>query len=46
MRVAVVSDIHANQNALDAVIAGLRTTKPDLVVHGDDLRVAERGLQT
>jgi putative phosphoesterase len=37
MRVAVVSDIHANLTALDAVIADLRTTSPDLVVHGGDL---------
>ncbi len=37
MRVAVVSDIHANLTALDAVITDLRTTRPDLVVHGGDL---------
>jgi putative phosphoesterase len=37
MRVAVLSDIHANLTALDAVIADLRTTMPDLVVHGGDL---------
>jgi putative phosphoesterase len=37
MRVAVLSDIHANLTALDAVIADLRTTAPDLVVHGGDL---------
>jgi putative phosphoesterase len=37
MRVAVVSDIHANLTALDAVIADLRTTRPDLVVQGGDL---------
>jgi putative phosphoesterase len=37
MRVAVVSDIHANLTALEAVIADLRVTRPDLVVHGGDL---------
>ncbi len=39
MRVAVVSDIHANLTALGAVIADLRTTAPDLVIHGGDLVV-------
>jgi len=37
MRIAVVSDVHANLTALEAVIADLRTTRPDLVVHGGDL---------
>jgi putative phosphoesterase len=37
MRIAVVSDIHANLTALDAVIADLRNTGADLVVHGGDL---------
>ena len=37
MRIAVVSDIHANLSALEAVIADLRTTTPDLIVHGGDL---------
>jgi putative phosphoesterase len=37
MRIAVVSDIHANLTALEAVIADLRLMKPDLVVHGGDL---------
>ena len=39
MRIAVLSDIHANLTALDAVIADLRTTAPDLVLHGGDLVV-------
>ncbi len=39
MRIAVVSDIHANLTALDAVIADLRTTAPDLIVQGGDLVV-------
>jgi putative phosphoesterase len=37
MRVAVVSDIHANLTALEAVIADLKQVSPDLVVHGGDL---------
>lgn len=37
MRLAVVSDVHGNLTALDAVIADLRATSPDLVVHGGDL---------
>jgi putative phosphoesterase len=37
MRIAVVSDIHANLTALDAVIADLKAVGPDLVVHGGDL---------
>ena len=37
MRVAVVSDIHANLTALDAVIGDIRTATPDLIVHGGDL---------
>jgi putative phosphoesterase len=37
MRVAVVSDIHGNLAALEAVIADLRTQAPDLVLQGGDL---------
>lgn len=37
MRIAVVSDIHANLTALEAVVADLRTVGADLVVHGGDL---------
>ena len=37
MRIAVVSDIHGNLTALDAVIADLREAGADLVVHGGDL---------
>src|SRR5262245_18635985 len=37
MRIAVVSDIHGNLSALEAVIADLRVISPDLVVHGGDL---------
>ena len=37
MRIAVVSDVHANLTALDAVVADVRATGADLVVHGGDL---------
>ena len=37
MRIAVVSDIHGNLTALDAVVAGLRDAAPDLTLHGGDL---------
>src|SRR5580658_7788496 len=37
MRIAVVSDIHGNLTAFDAVLADLRQTSPDLVLHGGDL---------
>jgi predicted phosphodiesterase len=37
MRIAVVSDIHGNRTAFDAVLADLRLTAPDLILHGGDL---------
>ena len=37
MRIAVVSDIHGNMTALEAVLADLESVSPDLVVHGGDL---------
>lgn len=37
MRIAIISDIHGNLTALDAVVADLRQQKPDLVFHGGDL---------
>ena len=37
MRVAIVSDIHGNRRALEAVLADLRQVAPDLVLHGGDL---------
>lgn len=40
MRIAIVSDIHGNLAALEAVIADFRETTPDLVVHGGDLASA------
>jgi predicted phosphodiesterase len=37
MRIAIVSDIHGNRFAFDAVLADLRDSAPDLVLHGGDL---------
>jgi putative phosphoesterase len=37
MRIAIVSDIHGNRTAFDAVLADLRHTSPDLILHGGDL---------
>lgn len=37
MRIAIISDIHGNLAAFEAVLADLRLTSPDLVLHGGDL---------
>ena len=37
MRVAVVSDIHGNLTAFEAVLTDIRQCSPDLVLHGGDL---------
>jgi predicted phosphodiesterase len=37
MRMAVVSDIHGNLTALEAILADMRLTSPDVVLHGGDL---------
>ena len=37
MRIAVVSDIHGNRTAFEAVLADLQQTPPDLILHGGDL---------
>lgn len=37
MRIAIVSDIHDNVTAFEAVLADLRGTAPDLILHGGDL---------
>jgi predicted phosphodiesterase len=37
MRIAIISDVHGNLTALDAVLADLRRQKPDIVLHGGDL---------
>jgi predicted phosphodiesterase len=43
VRVAVVSDIHGNRTAFEAVLADLRLTAPDLILHGGDLADAGSG---
>ncbi len=40
MRVAIVSDIHGNRRAFQAVLDDLRQVAPDLVLHGGDLASA------
>ncbi|HEY1340122.1 MAG TPA: metallophosphoesterase family protein [Bryobacteraceae bacterium] len=37
MRIAILSDIHGNRTAFEAVLKDLRETAPDLVLHGGDL---------
>ena len=37
MRIAVISDIHGNGTAFEAVLADLRQASPDLIFHGGDL---------
>src|ERR1700691_3904223 len=37
LRTAVLSDIHGNLTAFEAVLAHLKHTSPDLVLHGGDL---------
>lgn len=37
MRTAIVSDIHGNRTAFEAVLADIRKMSPDLVLHGGDL---------
>jgi len=37
MRAVIVSDIHGNLRALEAVLADLREVAPDFVIHGGDL---------
>jgi predicted phosphodiesterase len=37
MRIAIISDIHGNRTAFDAVLADLRQISPDLILHGGDL---------
>src|ERR1700693_6173043 len=37
MRIAIVSDIHGNRTAFEAVLADLLQTSPDLIFHGGDL---------
>jgi len=37
VRIAIVCDIHGNRTAFEAVLADLRETAPDLILHGGDL---------
>lgn len=37
MRIAIISDIHGNLTAFEAVLKDLRQTSPDLIFHGGDL---------
>jgi predicted phosphodiesterase len=37
VRIAIVSDIHGNRTAFEAVLSDLRQTAPDLILHGGDL---------
>jgi putative phosphoesterase len=37
VRIAVVSDIHGNVTAFEAILADLQRTTPDLILHGGDL---------
>src|SRR6266446_4142677 len=37
MRIAILSDIHGNRTAFEAVLADLGQTSPDLILHGGDL---------
>ena len=37
MRMAIVSDIHGNRTAFEAVLADLKQTSPDVILHGGAL---------
>lgn len=37
VRIAIISDIHGNLSAFEAVLADLRQMSPDLILHGGDL---------
>ncbi len=37
MRIAIVSDVHGNETAFEAILTDLRATSPDLILHGGDL---------
>ena len=43
MRIAIVSDIHGNLTAFEAVLADLERTSPDMILHGGDLADAGSG---
>lgn len=37
MHIAIISDVHGNLTALDAVLADLHQQKPDVIFHGGDI---------
>lgn len=37
MRIAIISDIHGNRTAFEAVLRDLRVMSPDLILHAGDL---------
>jgi predicted phosphodiesterase len=37
VRIAILSDIHGNRTAFEAVLRDLKETSPDLILHGGDL---------
>src|SRR6266516_1827203 len=37
MRIAILSDVHGNRTAFEAVLGDLQQTSPDLILHGGDL---------
>src|SRR5580692_8450421 len=43
MRIALLSDIHGNRTAFEAVLADLCATAPDLILHGGDLAFGGAG---
>jgi Icc-related predicted phosphoesterase len=42
MKLAIVSDVHGNLIAFDAVIAAVQEESPELVVYGGDLVLKPR----
>jgi len=40
VRIAIISDIHGNLTALEAVMADLRQQRPDIIFHGGDVATA------
>jgi putative phosphoesterase len=43
MRIGVVSDVHGNLRAFEAVLGDVERVRPDLVVHGGDLALGQPG---
>ena len=37
MGIAILSDIHGNRTAFEAVLSDIRDVSPDIVLHGGDL---------